>query len=158
MACMKADIEDFLMTAEQESRKAKESKRKQGRRKARGKKLHGNRIRTRKSVKKSRGSETKPSSEKSNSSRGLGDLNDIGSLRDADVFGDSNANLGRPELPVLPHKDKSKLLTAILAGIPLEDKRQSRGQRAQLIEATKILGNTSPDGQGNWKMKGEMVI
>lgn len=158
MACLKASIEDFLMTAaEQERQGAKESKRKQGGRTASEKKLQRNRTRTEKSIKKPRGSKSEPTAGKRNSKR-LGDLNDIGSLINADVSEDSNANLGRPELPVLPHKDKSKLLTALLAGLPPEDKRQSRGQRAQLLEATRILGNTSPDGQGNWKMKGESYL
>ena len=51
---------------------------------------------------------------------------------------------------------KDKALKALLAGVPLEDRREARGRKADILRSSKVLGKgkVSADGNGNWNFKG----
>lgn len=120
----------------------------------------------RKSVGKARKAPRKPKNYKSKSKmlkprpNQPGCLNDIGSLLNSNVYEDMNANLDRPhanlDLAASTHKNKDKLLKELVAAVPLEEQKETRGQRSHILKATKILGKVRADGKGNWKMKGKV--
>lgn len=85
-----------------------------------------------------------------------GCMNNIGSLLTSNVYDDSNANLDQQALPVISEKNKKEFLSSLIASIPLEDQKQARSDRVDVVRASKILSfrNVVPDGQGNWKLKG----
>ena len=87
-----------------------------------------------------------------------GYLNDLGSLFNSNVYDDANSNLHLPGLAPLPHANKEKLLKALLAGVPTEDQRACRGQKANIIRSTRILGGCKSDGAGKWKLKGKSTF
>lgn len=82
---------------------------------------------------------------------------DIDNLLHSNVYEDANNNLGSHELPSITYKDKQKALTALLASVPLEEKRSSRGERSQILRDIKSLGShrVRADGKGKWRMKGK---
>lgn len=84
-------------------------------------------------------------------------LTDIGSLgsRFRARTGDA-VNGDRPALGVDNAKTKNMALKAMLAGVPLENQREARSDRANIIRASRLLGfrMVSPDGLGEWKLKG----
>ena len=63
-----------------------------------------------------------------------------------------------PALGVDNAKTKSMALKALLAGVPLENQREARTDKAAILRATRLLGfrRVSPDGLGAWKLKGNL--
>lgn len=138
---MLAGIEEYLArTAKREAKKMPKSKRKQDEGKIRkGKNRTSKAFFSKSKISKSK---TKP-----NQPELLKDL------FKSNIYDDANANLDLPQLEVLPHRNKQKILTKLLANIPLEDQKHSRGHRANILKSIKTLGNVGADGHGKWKMK-----
>ena len=86
----------------------------------------------------------------------IGRMNNVNSLLTSNVYDDSNANLGSTDLPVLSAKNKKEFLSNLIANVPLEDQKQARSDKIDVVRASKILHlhNVKPNGEGNWKMKG----
>ena len=88
--------------------------------------------------------------------------NYIKSLLASNVYNEANANLGqRHRVDVPSEKNKDKVLKALIAGIPLNEQREARGQKSSLLRATKNLGpqgRCSPDGNGFWRLKGQCLL
>ena len=83
-------------------------------------------------------------------------LRDVGSLFSSNVYADANANLGRPDAPVMTAKKKAEALKQLVASVPLEDRRMANTEKKHIHDATKILGarKCTPDGNGKWLFKG----
>ena len=86
---------------------------------------------------------------------GIGSLGSCFSTRAVDA-----ANADRPALAVDNAKTKSMALKALLAGVPLENQREARSDRAEILRASRLLGfrMVSPDGLGAWKLKGNLFL
>lgn len=153
---MLVGIEDFLaVNAKHEERKAKRSKKAPEGRKRHKKSL--NVSKTSKSTenpsKRKKAETQKKKAEKPRPGQ-LGYLNDFASLTTSNVYEDANKNLDRPALAVVTHTNKQKALKAFLAGVPLDDRGNARGEKTNILLATKTLGNVRADGNGKWKLKG----
>ncbi|KAL9127399.1 MAG: hypothetical protein Q9217_003717 [Psora testacea] len=85
-----------------------------------------------------------------------GRVSNVGSLMTSDVYADSNANVGKSPLPVITEKKKKEFLSSLIASVPLEDQKQARSDKCDILRATRILGSHKvlPDGQGSWSFKG----
>lgn len=85
-----------------------------------------------------------------------GRVSNIGSLATSNVYEDSNANLDKTVLPVVSEKNKKEFLTKLIACIPLEDFKQAKSDKIDILSAIKMLGSrrTVPDNKGNWSFKG----
>lgn len=152
-ASMLVGIEDFLAEkSKQGGRKAKASKKApEGRRKHKKSLKVGKTSKSTQSPsarKKDTGTQKEPRPGQ------LGYLNDFASLTTSNVYEDANQNLNRPELAVVSHTNKNKALKAFLAGVPLDDRNSTRGEKTNILKATKTLGNVRADGNGKWKLKG----
>ncbi|MCJ1469878.1 hypothetical protein MMC07_008522 [Pseudocyphellaria aurata] len=79
---------------------------------------------------------------------------DFASLIASNVYEDANRNIDRPDLAVVTHTDKGKALKAFLAGVPLDDRGNARGDKTSILNATKTLGNVRADGNGRWRLRG----
>lgn len=85
-----------------------------------------------------------------------GRMNNVGSLLTSNVYDDSNANLDCNSLPVITEKKKKDFLSSLIANVPLEDQKQARSDRIDVVRASKILSprNVKPDGKGDWHLTG----
>ena len=85
-----------------------------------------------------------------------GRMNDVASLLTSNIYEDSNANLDANLLPVITEKKKKEFMTALIANVPLDDQRQARSDKADVVKASKILWerHVKPDGNGSWHMTG----
>ena len=85
-----------------------------------------------------------------------GRMNNIGSLTTSNIYGDSNANLDRQALPVITEKKKKDFMSSLIANIPLEDQKQAKSDKNDILKASTLLGprKVFPDGQGSWTFKG----
>lgn len=155
-ASMRVGIEDFLASkSKQEGKKAKTSKKA-----PEGRKRHKKSVgKTSKSVghpsvkKKHKAGAQKKKTKKPTPGQ-PGYLNDFASLTMCNIYEDANRNLDRPDLAVVTHTDKDKALKALLAGVPLDDRGSTRGEKSNILKATKTLGNVRADGNGRWRLKG----
>ena len=86
-------------------------------------------------------------------------LNDINKLLNSNIYEEANNNQGCRELPAITLKDKRKALTALVADIPLEQRGNIRGQKAQILRCIMTLGRgrVRADGEGGWKFKGKSL-
>ena len=86
---------------------------------------------------------------------GIGSLGSRFNTRAADA-----ANADRPALAADNAKTKNMALKALLAGVPLENQREARSDRAEIIRSSRLLGfrMVSPDGLGAWKLKGDLFL
>ena len=84
----------------------------------------------------------------------VGYLSNAGSLLNNNVFDSAKANSGLAPLPVSTETNKAKALAAMVANIPIGDKR--RAEKAHIKRATVTLGKrrVNPDGNGAWKLNG----
>lgn len=84
-------------------------------------------------------------------------LNEINKLLNSNLYEEANNNLGCRALPAITFKNKQKALTALVAGVPLEERGSIRGQKSQILQCTQTLGRgrVSADGAGHWKLKGK---
>ena len=85
-------------------------------------------------------------------------LKEINKLLNSNVYAEANDNIGARELPTVTLKDKKKALTALVAGVPLEERGSIRGQKGQILQCTQTLGRgrVRADGAGMWKLKGKL--
>lgn len=85
-----------------------------------------------------------------------GYLNDTGSLLTSNVFHDADANADQDALPVSTETNKAKALAALVASVPLADRREAASEKEHIKRATITLGKykVKPDGNGEWAMKG----
>ena len=85
-----------------------------------------------------------------------GRMNNIGSLLTSNIYEDSNANLERQALPVITERKKKDFMSSLIANIPLEDQKQAKSDKIDILNASKLLGSRKvvPDGHGNWTFKG----
>lgn len=85
-----------------------------------------------------------------------GRMNNIGSLLTSNIYEDSNANLDRQALPVVTEKKRKEFMSSLIANIPVEDQKQAKSDRIDILKAATILASRKvrPDGQGNWSLKG----
>ena len=85
-----------------------------------------------------------------------GRMNNIASLTTSNIYADSNANLDRQALPVITEKKKKDFLSSLIANIPLEDQKQAKSDKTDILKASTLLGprKVFPDGQGSWTFKG----
>lgn len=157
---MVVGIEELLSKGQkQEAKKAKKA----GGQKNRAKSPDKGKSRVNKASRKPRAINPAPKSKSKPKSRAKarpnqpGYLSNIDSLLTSNVFEDANANIDLSALPVVASKNKDEFLKNLLAGVPLEDKKAIRGEKTHILRATRILGNTSSDGEGHWKMKGKSL-
>ena len=82
---------------------------------------------------------------------------DVESLFSNNVYTAANSNVGAVALPVVTEKTKNDALKALLASVPIEDRKAIRGEKKHIIDATRTLGKykVRPDGKGGWKLKGK---
>ena len=155
---MVVGIEEVL--AKGEKQEAKKAKKADGR-KNRAKNPDKGKSRVNKAPRKPRAinpiPKSKPKSRAKARPNQPGYLSSIDSLLTSNVFEDANANIDLSALPVVASRNKDEFLKNLLAGVPLEDRRAIRGEKTHILRATRILGNTSPDGEGHWKMKGQSL-
>lgn len=156
-ASMLAGIEDYLA---KENKKAKRKQR-ADKKAPGGQKKHKNSLKGNKKPKSSNKPPKKKAPVKKPEAKRprpgmVGYLNDLDSLLGSNIYEDGNRNLERPDLPLVTETRKDKALKALLAGVPLENQAESRGQKSDLERASKILGKykVSADGNGKWKLKG----
>lgn len=149
-ASMRVGVEDFLAReSKHEGRKEKLSKKGPESRKKNRKsskqgiksKSKGNHL-----VKKKKAKKPRPGQ--------AGYLNDFASLTTSNIYEDANRNMDRPDLALVTHTNKEKALKAFLAGVPIDDRDSARGEKTNILKATKTLGNVRADGNGKWKLKG----
>lgn len=157
-ASMRVGIESFLRENEKKkkaskkvSKKASEGRKRQKKSLNPGKKSRPTRKPSAKKDKK-----TGTQKKKANAPRPghAGYLADYASLTSSNVYEDANRNLDRPDLAIVTHTNKEKALKAFLAGVPIDDRGSTRGEKTNILKATKILGNVRADGTGKWKVKG----
>lgn len=82
--------------------------------------------------------------------------NHFGDLLTSNVFDDATANNDRDALPVSSETNKRKAMKAIVASVPLENKREAKDDEAAILKATVTLASrkVTADGQGGWKLQG----
>lgn len=81
-------------------------------------------------------------------------LRNANSLVSSNVFVDTSYD--RAALPTVTATTKPGALNALLASVPLEDRRTAQTDKQHLSKATKVLGKRMclADGKGGWKLKG----
>ena len=78
-------------------------------------------------------------------------------LFSSNIFEEANTNADAPQGPRNFETRKDAALKAMLMGVPLENMREARGQKQDVLRSTKILG---PNGRckhtvdGKWSLKG----
>lgn len=87
-------------------------------------------------------------------------LNDISSVFHNDIFEVAKESLSLREPPSTTHRDKQKVLTELLASVPLEERKSTHGERSQILKSIKVLGNrrVRADGAGAWTLKGKELF
>lgn len=148
-ASMRIGVEDLLAReTKHEGRKAKSSKKgPEGRRKNGNSSKQGRKS-------KSKGNPLAKKKTKKPRPGQAGYLNDFASLTTSNIYEDANRNVDRPHLALVTHTNKEKALKAFLAGVPLDDRDNVRGEKTNILKATKTLGNVRADGNGRWSLKG----
>lgn len=108
------------------------------------------------SSKPNNNSKGKNSRPKKSNRKDKGHRNNISDLMTSNVFDDATANNDRDALPVSTETDKRKSMKAILASVPLENKREAQDDKATILKATVTLAprKVTADGQGGWKLQG----
>lgn len=107
-------------------------------------------------AKPSKTSKGKKGGPKKSNRKANGHWNDVGNLLYNNVFDDATANNDRDALPVSSETDKRKAMKAIVANVPLENKREAKDDKAAILKATVTLASrkVTADGQGGWKLQG----
>lgn len=108
------------------------------------------------SAKSSESSKGKKSGPKTSNRNANGHRNGIGHQLASNVFDDATVNNDRDALPVSSETVKRKVMKAIIASVPLENKREAKDDEKAILKATSTLAprKVHPDGQGGWKLQG----
>ena len=88
---------------------------------------------------------------------------DVNSMFNNDVYTAANANLELGQLPAVTETKKNDALKALLASVPVEDRRatqQAASESKHILRATRTLAKykVKPDGNGRWKLKGDRPV
>lgn len=148
---MLAGIEDFLAKEKKKKEKKTTVKKASSGRKAHKKSLKGS-GRTKSSDKPTK---QRPSAKKLDANMPARTrtsyLGDMSSMMSGNIYETANRNMDRPNLATVTDTRKDKALQTLLAGVPLEDRQEARGQKADITRASKVLSyrRVSADGQGN---------
>lgn len=78
------------------------------------------------------------------------------SMLSNNVYTSANSNVGVAALPIVTEKNKTEALKALLASVPIEDRKAISGEKQHIIDATRTLGKykVRSDGKGGWKLNG----
>lgn len=105
-------------------------------------------------IKKKAKTPKKPKSKAPKRSKQPDLLRNANSLVSSNVFVDTSND--RVALPPVTATTKPGALNALLASVPLEDRRTAQTDKQHLLRATKVLGKRkcTADGKGEWKLTG----
>ena len=85
-----------------------------------------------------------------------GNMTNIASLANSNVYEESNNALKRAQLPVTTETTRKEFLSSLIANVPVESEKQAISDKNAILRSATLLQprTCKPDGKGAWAMKG----